>query len=125
MDIENINGDLFSDRLPLKILIHGYTLNHNKSPNLEIRSPLLQEQDTYVISVDYSPLARLRCYLPWAVSNARIVGKCLALLLNNLMDQGVYSSNDIHIIGFSLGGQVAGLTANYLKTKIARITGKI
>ena len=119
-----MSADLFPERLPLKILIHGYTLNHDRSPNMELRPLLLQQQNTYVISVDYSPLSRLGCYFPWAVRNARTVGKCLALLLNNLMDQEVYGPNDIHIIGFSLGGQVAGLAANYLNTKIGRITGK-
>lgn len=119
-----MSADLFPARLPLKILIHGYTLNHDLSPNVELRPLLLQQQNTYVISVDYSPLSRLGCYFPWAVQNARLVGKCLAQLLNNLMDQGVYGPNDIHIIGFSLGGQVAGLAANYLNTKIGRITGK-
>ncbi|TMW54249.1 hypothetical protein DOY81_000672, partial [Sarcophaga bullata] len=122
LDIANVSADLFPERLPLKILIHGYTLNHDLSPNVELRPLLLHQQNTYVISVDYSPLSRLGCYF-WAAQNVRAVGKCLAFLLNNLMDQGVYGPNDIHIIGFSLGGQVAGLTANYLNKKIARITG--
>lgn len=36
---------------------------------------------------------------------------------------GTFTAQDIHIIGFSLGAQIAGLSANHLNQKVKRITG--
>lgn len=85
----------------------------------------MQTQPVHVLTVDYGALARLPCYYPWAVENASIVGKCLAQLIDKLIANGIYRNEDIHIIGFSLGGQIAGLTGNYVQNKLSHITGMI
>ncbi|XP_039949734.1 inactive pancreatic lipase-related protein 1 [Bactrocera tryoni] len=113
----------FEPRWPLKILIHGFNGNRYTSPNLESRSVLLRTQPVHVISVDYSRLAAFPCYYPWAVSNARVVARCLAQLTDNLIERGIYMDKDIHLIGFSLGAQIAGLSANSVKQPLRRITG--
>ncbi|EDW75588.2 uncharacterized protein Dwil_GK23737 [Drosophila willistoni] len=115
--------ELFEPRLPLKILIHGFIGNRSLTPNLEVRDILLQSQPVHVISVDYGQLVRFPCYYPWAVQNAPIVSKCLGQLINNLWTTGIYKRSDIHLIGFSLGAQVAGMTANYVNDPLPRITG--
>ncbi|KAH8282651.1 hypothetical protein KR054_008976, partial [Drosophila jambulina] len=112
----------FQPARPLKILIHGYTGHRDYSPNSHIRPVLLDHEDVYVISVDYRPLAPEPCYVG-AVQNLPLVSKCLAQLINNLVDRNIVPNENIHLIGFSLGGQVAGQTANYLKRQLKRITG--
>ncbi|KAH8412678.1 hypothetical protein KR009_004492, partial [Drosophila setifemur] len=112
----------FQPPRPLKILIHGYTGYRDFAPSSYIRPVLLDNEDVYVISIDYGPLVRSPCY-PQAVYNLPLVSKCLAQLINNLVDLGIVKNELIHLIGFSLGGQVAGQTANYLKRKLTRITG--
>lgn len=103
------------------ILIHGYTGHKDFSPNTHIRPPLLKHEDVHVVSVDYGPLAKEPCYLQ-AVSNLKTVAKCVAQLIDSLM-QNIYTKDDIHIIGFSLGAHVSGMIANYVQTKLAHITG--
>ncbi|ALC38227.1 CG34447, partial [Drosophila busckii] len=106
----------------LKIILHGYTGNRDFAPNNHIRPVLLDHEDVYVISIDYGPLVRYPCYVQ-AVRNLPVVSKCLAQLINNLLDRGIVQNEQLHIIGFSLGGQVAGQTSNYLKRKPKHITG--
>lgn len=107
----------------MKILMHGFTGNRSLTPNVEVRDVLLQTQPVHVISVDYGSLVRFPCYYPWAVSNAKVVAKCLAQLVDNLLSNGLYEREQLHLIGFSLGGQVAGLTANFVREPLSRITG--
>lgn len=113
----------FPVRRPVKILIHGYTGHRDFAPNTFIRPMLLQHEDVYVISPDYGPLVREPCYTS-AVQNLPLAARCLAQLLNNLIDQDIVQNEDLHVIGFSLGAQVAGQTANYVKKKLLRITGE-
>ncbi|XP_034100877.1 pancreatic triacylglycerol lipase-like isoform X2 [Drosophila albomicans] len=112
----------FQPPRPLKILLHGYTGHRDFAPNNHIRPVLLDNEDVYVISIDYAPLVRYPCYVQ-AVQNLPLVSKCLAQLINNLVNHGIVQHDQIHIIGFSLGGQVAGQTANYVQRKLTRITG--
>ncbi|KNC28693.1 hypothetical protein FF38_09439 [Lucilia cuprina] len=123
LDLLKLKPDSFPERLPLKILLHGLGLDHDLSPNEELRPLLLQYERVYIISVDYKNLSRVLCLTPWALQNCRIIAKCLALLITNLVEQLMYSPDDIHLIGFSLGAQIAGLSANHLNYRVKRITG--
>ncbi|KAM8716959.1 hypothetical protein ACLKA7_003775 [Drosophila subpalustris] len=112
----------FQPPRPLKIILHGYTGHRDFAPNDRIRPVLLDNEDVYVISIDYGPLVRYPCYVQ-AVQNLPLVSKCLGQLINNLVERAIVQHELIHIIGFSLGGQLAGQTANHLKRKLKRITG--
>lgn len=57
-----------------------------------------------------------------AAGNGFLVAAELSTLLTYLRDHGHVNLADIHIIGHSLGAQVAGLAGHSL-TKIGRITG--
>uniref|UniRef100_A0A1A9ZN29 Lipase domain-containing protein n=1 Tax=Glossina pallidipes TaxID=7398 RepID=A0A1A9ZN29_GLOPL len=118
----NESVSLFRPRLPLKIILHGYNQNRDLSPNREIRPPLLYHEQVYVISLDYSVYTKHPCYYPWTVYSAAIIAKCLANFIDDLIARDYFARNDIHLIGFSFGAQVAGLTANYVKEKLNRIT---
>ncbi|XP_017491915.1 PREDICTED: pancreatic triacylglycerol lipase-like [Rhagoletis zephyria] len=122
LDPLNLKQTDFPTRRPVKILIHGYTGHRDFAPNTHIRPVLLQHEDVYVISPDYGPLVRAPCYTQ-AVKNLPLASRCLAQLINNLVAQGIVQNEDIHVIGFSLGAQVAGQTANYVQKKLTRITG--
>lgn len=70
--------------------------------------------------VDWSELARAPCY-PSAAHNTKHAGECIGQLINRIRDSG---TENIHIIGFSLGAHVAGFAANQANDlKIPRITG--
>lgn len=76
-----------------------------------------------IIIVDWSPM----CAFPWyshAVLNTRIAAKYLAKFIEYLVYKKFYLSK-IHLIGFSLGAEIAGFTGKNLKIgKLPRITGK-
>lgn len=57
-----------------------------------------------------------------AAGNGFLVGAELAALLTYIRDHAHVKLSDVHIIGHSLGAQVAGLAGHSL-TKIGRITG--
>lgn len=132
---------------PLIILFHGYTGHKDYSPNTEIRPGVnnalwtiwprrliefdaliflpayLQYGEYNIISVDYHPLAPEPCYLQ-AVHNLPVVAKCSAQLLDYLIESRIFTLDDIHVIGFSLGAQTSGMIANFIKAgKLKRITG--
>jgi hypothetical protein len=75
-----------------------------------------------IIIVDWSPM----CAFPWyshAVLNTRIAAKYLAKFIEYLVSRRFYLSK-IHLIGFSLGAEIAGFTGKNLKIgKLPRITG--
>jgi surfactin synthase thioesterase subunit len=59
-----------------------------------------------------------------AVQNTRLVGAHIAELIEFLVAQTGVKLEDFHVIGHSLGGQVAGFTGQSITTgKVARITG--
>ena len=56
--------------------------------------------------------------------NTRVVAKQLQLLIDQLHKEVGVKYEDVHLIGHSLGAQIAGLTAGFLSAQIERISGK-
>lgn len=80
--------------------------------------------DYNIISVDYNPIAREPCYIQ-AARNTELVGMCTAQLIDELVQNFDFNLTQFHVIGFSLGGQVAGFIGNYIESgKLERISGK-
>lgn len=82
--------------------------------------------DHNIIIVDYSTLAKEPCLsqVEWA---PRFGAQCIAQLVEYLAGhpRGV-QPHQLHLIGYSVGAHIAGLTANYLNFgKLGRITGKL
>ena len=74
--------------------------------------------------MDYRPLALEPCYIH-AVQNLPVVAKCIAQLIDYLIDREIFKLDQFHVIGFSLGAQTAGMIVNFMKNgKLKRITGK-
>ncbi|XP_015370967.1 PREDICTED: lipase member I-like [Diuraphis noxia] len=83
----------------------------------------LEYQNLNVISVDYKELVQPPCYVQ-AVHNVPLVGKCTKMLLLRLfrLRPDLYL-RDLHVVGFSLGAQVAGHVGRLMNSTIQRITG--
>ena len=63
---------------------------------------------------------------PWygvAVNNAKNVGARTGDLLLFMMDNFGLSASDVHVIGWSLGGQLVAFIGQQTNGKLARITG--
>jgi len=106
----------------------GVTKNNNCRINLYpsvdcCPTEYLKHQDLNVISVDYKELVQPPCYVQ-AVHNVPLVGKCINKFLQKLFkvreDLKLWH---LHVIGFSLGAQVAGHVGRLMNNTIERITG--
>ncbi|CAK9800647.1 Lipase member H-A [Anthophora plagiata] len=105
---------------PTKIVVHGYDSDMQLSYLVDVRNEYLKSYDYNVIAVDWHRLATAPCY-PIVVQNVPHVGDCLAQLVQRLRDVG---TQEIHVIGFSLGAHIPAFAANTLRPyKMSRITG--
>ena len=96
---------------------------------LSVVIPFFQQQgDFNVILVDWEKGAGITRRWPLAytqpVQNTRVVGKQIAMLISNLQATTSVNPANIHLIGASLGAQVAGYAGMYLNGTVGRITGK-
>lgn len=121
---ESLVRSNFALNRPLVVLIHGYTGHRDFAPNKQIRPAYFKKDEFNIVSVDYKNLAMEPCY-PVAVRNLPTVANCTAQLLDYLIDNNYFTLDSIHVIGFSLGAQTAGMVANYLREgrKLKRVTG--
>lgn len=104
----------------MKIIIHGYNSDMFLTPLIQMKTEYLQRGSFNLFYVDWSLLAPGPCY-PSAVHNTKYVGRCIAQLVERILDAG---TSNIHLIGFSLGAHVTNFVANSLEHfKIPRITG--
>ncbi|XP_022178948.1 pancreatic triacylglycerol lipase-like [Myzus persicae] len=122
---DSIKNIEFATTFDLKILIHGIKGSKDDDFNTILRDAYFSQAEYNIITIDYFPIATsLKCYSV-AVQNLPIIAKCITQFLVAILDeydQFVY----VHAIGFSLGGQAAGLVGKLLKEKgkiLNRVTG--
>lgn len=111
---------------PLAVIIHGWRNDGSHPTMLEVKDALLSHEVVTVIAVDWKAGASDTFYTQSAV-NTELVGRQLAFLINQLKQKKKLSPSDVHLIGFSLGAQVAGFAGKFSQQqynwKFARITG--
>lgn len=93
--------------------------------NNKKKTALLDADDYNVVLVDWSPLTALPWYVN-SVQNGPRVGRYIARFVRFLVLSN-FPLKQIHLIGFSLGAEVAGFagkTLNEWGMKLPRITGK-
>ncbi|XP_044732361.1 lipase member H-A-like [Chrysoperla carnea] len=110
---------------PTKVLIHGYGGTRDQSFP-EILKAYTDVPDLNIIIVNWQRISEVPCYVG-ALINTWHVGQCTATLLTSLLAYSGQSPEQLHLVGFSLGAHVAGITGTlYTKAtnqKFARITG--
>ncbi|XP_038055929.1 pancreatic lipase-related protein 2-like [Patiria miniata] len=116
----------FSSARPTKFIIHGFQSNGKKSWVLEMKDELLKKGDFNVISVDWKDGAD-PSFLPdycQARQNIRVVARQIVNLLQQMLNQySDFDLADVHLIGHSLGGQMAGYVGQHMSGQIGRISG--
>ncbi|XP_022814759.1 inactive pancreatic lipase-related protein 1-like [Spodoptera litura] len=114
----------FNQNNPTVFYIHGYVeLPEQESIKVIVNAYLQARPGTNVILLDWSEMAQ-GSYALNAVWNAKRVGPAAAEQLNKLIDLGL-PLEKLHIIGFSLGSQVAGYTARELKTRFNKYVKRV
>ncbi|RWS28300.1 pancreatic triacylglycerol lipase-like protein [Leptotrombidium deliense] len=111
----------FNPNVETKFIIHGYIDNLWFGEWMrKMKDEFLIKDEYNVILVDWSK-GNLPPY-PQAVSNARVVGAVIAFFVNYLKETTKITLDSVHIIGHSLGAQVASYAGKRL-SKVGRITG--
>jgi len=123
------NSDKFRPDAKTKIIIHGYTEN-GRIEWIKDMAHAYHDADSSlnVISVEWSVLADAANGYDPPARNTQLVGQHVAEFINYMLnrDETSFSASDFHIVGFSLGAQVAGKAGavlNGLGKNLARITG--
>lgn len=124
---DNITESYYEKSLPNKFILHGFNSDLKLDVLQRIKSEYLKKKDVNVWMIDYTDVSNgpFQCYLT-AVYNLPTVGKCAALFVSKVMELSKVGDQDdlMHVIGFSLGGQLAGMIAEHLKPmQLPRITG--
>ncbi|KAK7591154.1 hypothetical protein V9T40_002767 [Parthenolecanium corni] len=123
-DTDSLYESHFNPKHPTKVIIHGFQGGRNLSPSTDLRKAYFTRGEYNIIIVDYSSLVQIPC-LSQVEWSPRFCGKCIAQLASYLNNhpRGV-TPDKLHLIGYSIGAHIAGLTANYVtKGKLGRITG--
>merc|ERR1711971_1136081 len=105
-DLQSVVDSNFNASLKTKVLVHGYTGDGDQSWVIRMKNGFLEKEDCNVISVDWAPLAGPAPWYGVAVANVRNVGARAGKMLSFLKENVQLSYDDIHVLGFSLGGQL-------------------
>jgi len=122
-DLQSVVDSNFNASLKTKVLVHGYTGGGAQSWVIRMKAGFLEKEDCNVISVDWAPLAGPAPWYGVAVANARKVGARAGQYLAFLKENLGLSYEDVHVLGFSLGGQLVAFIGQELNGVLPRITG--
>lgn len=116
----------FQQRKPLKLLVHGFFESGDTKWIKDIKDALLDEEDCNVIIVDWSGGAKQLSYIK-AAGNTALVGRQASLLVQRLIEssRGTLGPDQVHMVGFSLGGQIAGFFARHFKETTGKLIARI
>ena len=78
--------------------------------------------DYNILSVDYGPLAECFPYYGVAVANIKKVGPYVGQLLGFMAENLQLSANNVHLVGWSLGGQLVAFIGQEMNGTLSRIT---
>ena len=105
----------------IAFIIHGWLSDSFRPWIFEMKNAILRVENMNVVTVDWFKGAQ-QTY-DQAIANTQIVGIDIANLIDSYVSKNLLVSEDVHIIGHSLGAHVAGFAGNLKSAKIGRITG--
>ncbi|XP_059488377.1 pancreatic lipase-related protein 2-like isoform X2 [Neocloeon triangulifer] len=106
-------------------IIHGFRNSGRDEWVRKMASALLRaKENSNVIAVDWQNGASPPSFWNYlsAVSNTQVVGKQVAELVRHLNEHLGIPLSDFHLIGHSLGAQVASYVSHHLRGKVGRLT---
>lgn len=108
------------------IIIHGWLQNAKVAWIKQMKNAYLSKGEANIIVVDWSPYARLNYFDSFC--NVPQVGTVIGNFIYHVANDVHLKLSNIQIVGFSLGGHVAGFVGKQIKlqsggTKIGRIDG--
>lgn len=118
---ESINNSSIDFANPTIIYFHGFLESSSRGSSKIIHEAYTKRGDHNIILVNAQRLVAGPWYLT-AASNAKVIGAYTALFIDYLVSIGL-DLQKLHIIGHSLGGQIAGICGYNVKSgQVSRIT---
>ncbi|KAK7590572.1 hypothetical protein V9T40_002185 [Parthenolecanium corni] len=126
LDSETVNENALTGwrkGVLLKMITHGWLASASMEMVQTTKDAYLQMHDYNIITVDWGKSAMHSFYLIM-IHRAKIVGIEISKLIDKLVDQHIVTSDQIHLIGHSVGAHAMGVAGHFAKSgKVARITG--
>ncbi|CAK9814365.1 Pancreatic triacylglycerol lipase [Anthophora plagiata] len=104
----------------LVMCIHGYNETVDSMGPVILLSAYLKNTDHNILAVDYRESAHM--LYPSSVALVGDIAKAIATALDTIVFSDVKPTK-VHIVGHSLGAQIAGSTARQTKFNVSRVTG--
>ncbi|CAL7948587.1 unnamed protein product [Xylocopa violacea] len=114
-DVNGLKRSHFDRRKETKFVTHGWMNSRKSNACTLVRDAFLKHSDCNVIVVDWSSIA-LRPYI-WSSNRVLMVAQFVSRMIDFLVSQGM-SPSRVTVVGHSLGGHVAGLSAHYAKHQL-------
>ncbi|XP_076234044.1 lipoprotein lipase-like [Calliopsis andreniformis] len=114
-DVNGLKKSDFNSRRPTVIITHGWMNSYKSDACKLIRDAYLKREDYNVIVLDWSSIS-IRPYL-WCSKRVLMVSQYTSKMINYLENHGMDVSK-LTIVGHSLGGHIAGLSAHYAKHQV-------
>ncbi|XP_044262748.1 phospholipase A1-like [Tribolium madens] len=108
---------------PTKIIVHGWQASGTDEKNSELAETYHKTGDYNVIAVDWSEHAK-KVYVH-ASSSTKDIGHVIGDFILEITKKDPKLLENIHIIGHSLGGHVAGFAGKRVAEKTGRKVGRI
>ncbi|XP_040357020.2 phospholipase A1 [Ixodes scapularis] len=127
LDNSTLDVDKFNGTKDLVFLVHGFGESGNSSWILQMKDAFLDMEDVNVVAVDWEEGCLQPMYIT-AAANTALVGRQISRLLQLLTERHPRTvvPARVHVVGFSLGAQVAGFAGRHFgrttETKIGRIS---
>ncbi|CAB0011059.1 unnamed protein product [Nesidiocoris tenuis] len=119
---EMMGDDFFiGNNKTIVLYIHGFTEQATGPAPQTIKRAYMGRGEENLILVDWSTLSAL----PWynhAIENTYFVATTISNFIDELVSKGV-TLDRFHIVGFSLGAEIAGLVGKMQSGRLGRITG--
>ena len=120
-----VNGTEIGEKWQIQMRHFGWFSNNMRWPPwpqrlLEVNFDFLGDYN--ILSVDYGPLAECFPYYGVAVANIKKVGPYVGQLLGFMVENLQLSANNVHLVGWSLGGQLVAFIGQEMNGTLSRIT---
>ncbi|KAL0113448.1 hypothetical protein PUN28_012537 [Cardiocondyla obscurior] len=119
-DTNSVKKSFWNPARPTRIVTHGWRGSEKMPPCTLVRDAYLEVYDYNIILVDWSKAAGYYWYWSSAES-VPMVAQRVSELIDFLENAADLDPSQTKVIGFSLGGHVAGISARNAKSKIAEV----
>nr|XP_022905523.1 lipase member H-like [Onthophagus taurus] len=121
-DDHSLYNSYFNFSEPTILFFHAFFESSTSTTATIMRTAYLQRKDHNILLLNAPRIEAGPWYLT-AAKNTRIVGEYSAQFIDYMVSRGLHLPS-LHLIGLSLGAQMAGVTGKNVRSgRIARITG--